>query len=1022
MPRLVPRAKLPTAPLLLFVVAISRWYELGLLARILIAPVHAQPYPTQYVVTNWQSDQGLPQNSVYGMAQDQEGFLLVATWGWLVRFDGVRFRVVGSADIPGLGSSMILSLAESRSGVLWIGTRDGRVTRLENGVATTYSERDGVPGRLVNSIRDDAEGKVWINTSGGVARFAGAKLEPHPTHRGKAVSEFYLQARDGSMWFRSGGDILRFGADGSVATLKVRKPSAFLVQEARDGSVWVAFRYQYRLLRYHQGLFSDVPLPRTEHPQWTGEDPKQGVLAMATDTDGELLLLTPAGLVRVVDGRLSPPESLPVPANRGDLPRVVSFLVDREGNRWVGTYLTGLFRFRQTPLTAYGKNEGLSDSQFQTVFQDREGRIWLGGDLLYWFDGHRFHLFPGVVDIRAVAQTRDGDLWFGGSGGLYRWRSGVLSRFKIEAPAVNRIYQDREGTLWIVAPSYERPGGLYRFREEKFERIAAEVNAITEDRNGGLWLTSPQGLRYMRGGKMVLYEQTLPTVPDLHQEPTGTLWLATYGGGLKRFRNGKFKAITTKDGLPNDMLITILEDGKGNLWVGSDHNIFRLSLKELNDFADGSIASISSVSYGAAEGMRTSECNAGSPGAWKTTDGRIWFATVRGVVAIDPNVINGPPPVVLEEAWANKVMLGRDGRTSAPAGNNTFDFQFTALNLSAPEKLRFKYRLEPYDKDWVDAGTRRTAHYTNMAPGEYSFQVIAMNSFGIWNDQGAGVRFVLQPHFYQTNWFYTLCAAISLVLLWAAYQFRLRQLQRAFNMRLEERVNERTRIARELHDTLLQSFQGSLYRFQAARNLFSRRPEEALNTLDSAITSAENALTEGRDAIQNLRPGSAQGSLEELLAATGQELRDAQHGNTPSPTFQVNREGQPRTLSPLLQDEIYRIAREALRNAYQHAGACRIEAAIQYGPDQFRLRIRDDGMGIAPAVLQEGARPGHFGLPGIRERAQRIGARLQLWSEGGAGTEVELTVPASVAYAKPHARRRFGLFRIKTEPHEPRPE
>ena len=231
------------------------------------------------------------------------------------------------------------------------------------------------------------------------------------------------------------------------------------------------------------------------------------------------------------------------------------------------------------------------------------------------------------------------------------------------------------------------------------------------------------------------------------------------------------------------------------------------------------------------------------------------------------------------------------------------------------------------------------------------------------------------------------------LLLWAAYQFRIRQLQRAFNIRLDERVEERTRIARELHDTLLQSFQGSLYRFQAARNLFSRRPEEALNTLDSAITSAENALAEGRDAIQNLRLGSAQSRLEDLLTATGQELRDAQDGNGHSAVFQVTMEGQPRTLSPLLQDEIYRIAREVLRNAYQHAGARRIEAAIQYDPDLFRLRIRDDGKGIDPAVLQEGARAGHWGLPGIRERAKRIGARLALWSESGAGTEVELTRP-----------------------------
>jgi signal transduction histidine kinase len=350
-----------------------------------------------------------------------------------------------------------------------------------------------------------------------------------------------------------------------------------------------------------------------------------------------------------------------------------------------------------------------------------------------------------------------------------------------------------------------------------------------------------------------------------------------------------------------------------------------------------------------------------------------------------------------------------------PPGNSTFDFRFTALSLSAAEEQRFKYRLEPYDKGWVDARTQRTAHYTNMAPGEYSFQVIAANGYGVWNEQGASVHFVLRPHFSQTNWFYTLCGIGFLALLWMAYQLRLRQLQRAFNMRMEERVEERTRIARELHDTLLQSFQGLMFSFQAARNLLPGRTEEAIRTLEKAIREGDHAVAEGRDAIQNLRAGSAQRRLEDLLTATGQEFRDAQAGKGRSAVFQMIMEGQPRTLSPLLQDEIYRIAREVLRNAFQHACASRIEATIQYDPDLFRLRIRDDGKGIAPAVLQEGARAGHWGLPGIRERAKRIGARLAVWSESGAGTEVELTVPASVAYAASHVRRRFGLFRIKTK-------
>ncbi|HLK68405.1 MAG TPA: two-component regulator propeller domain-containing protein [Bryobacteraceae bacterium] len=999
------------------VVAQAVIFAAGLLTSLWIAPAHAQSYPAQYVATNWQTEQGLPQNSVNALLQDHDGYLWLGTFGGLVRFDGERFVVFDVANTPGLGENRVLCLYGSRSGVLWIGTMDGLV-RLENGVASRYTERDGLPGGFISSIREDAEGKIWINTSGGVAHFAGPKLEAYPAHHGVRVREFFLQARDGSIWFRSGENVLRFDADGSVATLHPSKKSVFLVEEARDGSVWIALRDQYLLMRYSHGAFSDVPLPPIQTRGLTGDYPLFS-LGMAKDKDAELLLVTPVGVVRIVNGRLGPVVAVRLPASEGQLPKLRSLLVDREGNIWVGTIGTGLVRLRLAPLTAYGKDEGLSDSSFYAVFQDREGRIWLGGDSLYWFDRLRFHLVSGVANIRAIAQTRDGDLWFGGFGGLYRWRSGDLSHFEIEAPAVGVIYQDRDGTLWIGGVKQERRGGLYRFDEGKFERIpgASDVHHMIQGADGALWVGGLEGLFHMSPGQAALEGQgdgKGDEILNITDDSTGTLWLTTGGVGLIRFRAGRSIALTTRNGLASNTMGGTLEDGSGNLWANGGP-ICRFSLKELNDVADGKNSFLSPRCYGPGEGTRTMESVSGNPAGWKTTDGRFWFPTPHGAVAIDPDAINRPPPVILEEAWANKLALRRDGRTSVPPGNNTFDFRFTALSLSAPEKQRFKYRLEPYDKGWVDAGAGRTAHYTNMAPGEYSFHVIAANSFGVWNEQGAGVGFLLRPHFYQTNWFYALCAAALLTLLWMAWQFRLRQLQRAFNMRLEERIEERTRIARELHDSLLQSFQGLMFSFQAARNLLPGRTEEAIRTLDWAIRKGDGAVAEGRDAIQNLRVRADERRLEDLLTATCQELRDAQDGNRHSAVFQVVMEGQPRTLSPLLQDEIYRIAREVLRNAFQHACATRIEAAIHYDLNLFRLRIRDDGKGIDAAVLQEGARPGHWGLPGIRERAKRIGAKLALWSENGAGTEVELTVPASLAYAASHVRRRLGLFRIKTK-------
>lgn len=972
-----------------------------------------QSYPTQYIATNWQTEQGLPQNSINAMAQDQEGYLWLATNGGLVRFDGVRLKVLGVSDIPSLRTPRILSVYVDRGGALWMGTQVDGLLRRKDGVLSVYAAPGALAGSPVTSIREDAAGNLWVNTVRGAGRFTGGKLQPYPSHQGRAVREFLLQARDGSMWFRSGPDVARFGADGSIATV----PGGWLAHEARDGSVWVGSFGENRVWRYRDGVFSDVPLPRVERPLWAGAFPKQGVVGMATDRDGELLLITTGGLARAVDGTLSSLETLPQPTASGDLPKVLSFLVDREGNYWVGTRAEGLFRFRRAPLTAYGKNEGLSDSPFRAVFQERDGRIWLAADdSLYWFDG-QFHLVPDMPDIRTIAQTQNGDVWFGGSGGLYRRRSGLFTRYKIDFPAVIDILEDRHGTLWVVMQSYDRPGGLFQFRDGNFERMPGFQGAfyIVEDRDGGLWVSGTRGLSSVRGGKTVLYDQTqgLPRslVSRAYQDSNGTVWVPTGGGGLCRFRDGRFRVITTRDGLPTDHLFGLLEDSQGYLWAGSNQGIYRFSLKELNDVADGRTSSIAKLGYAVADGMRTSECNGAAQGSWKTRDGRLWFSSMRGVVAVDPMAGSRlPPPVVLEEAWANRLALERGGGSSVPARNTTFDFQFTALSLYMPERAQFKYRLEPFDKEWVDAGTRRTAHYTNMAPGEYSFRVIAANSYGVWNEHGAGVRFVLRPHFYQTSWFYALSAAPVLALMWAAYQLRVRQLQRAFNIRLEERLHERERIARELHDTLLQSFHGLLYRFQAARNLFSRRPEEALNTLDSAISSAEDAIAEGRDAIRNLRQDPIHDRLEDLLTSAGQELRD-QCESPPAPVFQVTVEGRTQALRPLLQDEIYRIAREVLRNAFHHACAHRIEAALQYDPALFRLRIRDDGKGIEPKVLQAGARPGHWGLPGMRERAKRIGARLALWSESGVGTEIELTVRASIAYAAFDARRGFGLLR-----------
>jgi len=505
-------------------------------------------------------------------------------------------------------------------------------------------------------------------------------------------------------------------------------------------------------------------------------------------------------------------------------------------------------------------------------------------------------------------------------------------------------------------------------------------------------------------------------VPDLKLDRNGALWAATEEGGLSRIKDGRVATLTTQNGLPCDTIHWSIEDDDRSLWLWTACGLVRIAPTELEAWVADPKRRIETTVWDAADGVRlrsTSATGYGPPVA-KSADGSIWYVTGEGVQIVDPHhlaVNRIPPPVHIEGVRADgKPYQPKQGMRLAANVREVW-VDYTALSLTAPEKVRYKYMLEGQDLAWKEVVNDRQAQYSNLGPGNYRFRVIACNNSGVWNEAGDTLEFWVDPALYQRNWFRACCAAAFLALLWMAYQRRVGELQRQFNVRLEERVNERARVARELHDTLLQTFQGSLYRFQAARNRFLRRPEEALQTLDSAINRAEAALAEGRDAIQDLRVGQAQSRLEELLAATGQELREGPGGDGNSVVFQVLVEGQPRVLSALLQDEIYRIGREVLRNAFRHSGAGRIEAAVHYDADRFRLRIRDDGKGIDPKVLGEGARPGHWGLPGIRERAKRIGAKLQLWSESGAGTEVELTVPGPVACAKLDVRRRWGIFR-----------
>jgi signal transduction histidine kinase len=474
-------------------------------------------------------------------------------------------------------------------------------------------------------------------------------------------------------------------------------------------------------------------------------------------------------------------------------------------------------------------------------------------------------------------------------------------------------------------------------------------------------------------------------------------------------KNGRIATLTNKNGLPCDAVQWTIKDAAQSVWLMMPCGLVRVARSELDAWAlaaDKTARTIGAKVFDSSDGLRTlAVIDKYTPRAAESPDGKLWFVAADGISVVDPRHLpfnKLPPPVHIETVKIN-------GKEVAPAEgmalshrNNDLEIDYAALSLTIPERVRFRYKLEGKDKDWQDAGTNRYASYGGLAPRKYRFRVMAANNDGVWNEAGAAWNFSITPAYYQTTWFEGLCVLAAAGLTWLLYRLRLRQVTARLNLRMEERVNERTRIARDLHDTLLQSFQGVLLKFHAVTYRLPDRPE-ALKELEGAIEQARQAITEGRDAVQGLRSSVVvKNDLARAITTFGEGLASDQNGRQ-APDFRVGVEGATRDLAPLVRDEVYRIAGEALRNAFRHSGARRIEVEIHYDTRRLRIRVRDDGKGIDPQVLTAGGRSGHHELPGMRERAELVGGNLAVWSELNAGTEIELTIPSAIAYAKAQA-------------------
>ena len=965
---------------------------------------------TQSFHKSWRTQDGSVPAGMFSITQSSDGFLwLTSLPGDVYRFDGVRF--VRWSALPDPSGKVFAG----RSADLWVVSDASKgLVRLEGGVVASQFDLKGTHG--FQSISNDPDGSIWVGRrlqDEPLCNVRGSQVKCFGKQDGIPLSDVFAVLADGGggLWLGGSNSLVHWRGRRVLEAYPVEAPVSSLARTP-GGTLWVGLVEGgpgRGLLALRDGVLKTFV---SEHL----DGGELGVTSLMVDRDGSLWVATDAiGVLRLQAGaveRYRQPDGL-----SGD--SVWALFEDREGIVWAGT-TNGLDSFRDPRVVTYSAAQGLGKELAAGILASRDDTVWVAnsGSLDRIRNGTvtsigRSAGLPGD-QVAALLEDRAGTLWVGVDDGLYRFRDGRFSR--LPEPdhqplgMVVGLTEDVEGNIWAACG---RPRKLVRIRDLQVREVlaGAQVPAgahhLAADPHGGIWIAATDDVVLMRGGRVVA---TIPidspsTALNRHVAAgaDGSV-LVSSEKGLVGWRDGKVQRMTTRNGLPCDFVIAFTQDKDRHWWLYARCGVVDFSDAELRRWWASPDAVIRTRVHDAFEGAQP---NIGSfNAAAATSDGRVWFSNGLGVQMLDPSRMPPAPaaaaPVVESLVVDRKPFAAVDDLEVGPRVRD-LQIDYTSPTLSIPQKVSFRYKLDGYDEDWNDAGPRRQAFYTDVPPRRYTFRVMAANGDGTWNERAATLSFSVAPAYYQTSWFRALSALSFVALLWGAYRARSRSLQRRFEMKLQARVGERTRIARDLHDTLLQSFHGLLLRFQTASSLLPERPSEAKQRLDAAIAQAATAITEGRDAVQGLRSSVAEASgLATSISTLGSELA-AGEGSLGTAT-KVTVEGEARALHPIARDEIYRIAAEALRNALRHARAERVEVEIRYDDEQFRLRVRDDGKGIDPAVLAGEGREGHFGLRGMPERAALIGGKVTVWSKVGAGTEVELRLPAHLAYALPPRR------------------
>ena len=995
--RRVPRASIARAAAALLVLATAPLFALN--------PNHKI---TQYVHRIWQAQPGLSQTSIYAVTQTRDGYLWLGTQSGVVRFDGVRFSPVASLQQASLGDIWARTIEEDTAGNVWITANDFSLIRIGKQDAKVFTEKDGLPTKDFSCLIPGPAGEIWSCTANGLVRFHDSQFDVHESPGLFSIRPVAGCRMSGNTIWIGGGSTLASWNGSRFSRTPLRTVSGDVAIRAllcTDDEVWVGTgKGLIRLKDGEEELFT------------TREGLADNViLSLARGQDGIVWAGTRDGFSRVRNGAV---ESY---GYRDGLSQNTVFALrgDREGSLWVATK-NGLNQFLDGAATRYNRGEGLPSDNMGPLLADRWGNLWAGtrDAGLAVFNGRRFSRVAGLAAgrITTLGESADGSLWAGTDEGLKRLEDGqVQATYGVEqglpSARIRSLFRDHAGRLWVgtgKGPAVFEQGRFLPppFPPGALAGLAAPISAIGETRDGIMLFAVEQGGVYFlqSDGLHPLESEQRPAMPPLrdvnaiYTDPEGVVWIGANGAGLAMWRDGKLSRFLVRDGLFDNEIYGFVPDTQDRLWMACSNGFFAVTRSQVFKFAAGKAPKIASAPYSPLDGLRTVQGTPGvQPVGTRTKDGRVWFSSSVWLLALDPDqgARRTAPPVMVEEVTVNGTDFAPDQPLRLNPGKASVDFEYTALTFLAPQRLSFRYLLEGYDKGWTEAGNRRAASYTNLPPGKFRFRVIACGQIVPCNEAANPIVFEIPPQVYQRAWFIPVCIAALGLLVWMIHQVRVRRLRGQFVLVLAER----SRIARELHDTLIQGFSGITMQMQAfANRLRSSGDQHELNEI---IRDAGICLQETRRSVAGLRAGT--GSSSGLAGAISDAARQLTEER--DLRLKLSLDDRHQELPAEAKYNLLCIVQEAITNCIKHSGARTVEVALACSGKDLRLSIRDDGRGIIRGATN-GADGGHYGMIGMRERATQMGADFEVASAPGQGTTVSVRMPVTreVPVASPQGR------------------